>query len=515
MTDTFRIVGLAGRGVVAATAGDAERYEPFLADLVLHADHEIDLAAAARAAAEALSWTHPSLLARAEGVAGAVRDAVDVDAVEVTLHRPEASLGVPVLDVEVSIRRPRRVVAHEGGAVAAAATPSVSATPVEAPAPVSAPVVPSAPAPVAVPTPVPVAPVPLAPVPVVELDADDDTSHPEADALEAEPAAVEPVEDRGDRAEHDAAPDFDSLVSGRGVAQHHVPGTLAGITGGALGAGALAAGATAASAAPASPVPVLAPSGATAGSSDLEPEVGSLREAAAVEPAPADELAPADEPEIEPEIDQADLGTTVRTLPPEIADELAPAPAAEPGPDPEPEPGPASDLVPPTALQAVQSRRPSVDAPLPARLVLSGRGGAAQTELAGTVRALGAAAGIEVTGVSPLARTTTRGGDLHSAVVTVRTTLGPGDLAEAITLASASRSGVEVEILTVGDLVGVHDGVELPLPGVDSSATVLVPWAQLEPQAILPGLGGGPVVVLAETAPDREQVRWLALDWYE
>jgi len=61
----------------------------------------------------------------------------------------------------------------------------------------------------------------------------------------------------------------------------------------------------------------------------------------------------------------------------------------------------------------------------------------------------------------------------------------------------------------------VHDDVELPLPGVAASATVLVPWAHLDPQAILPGLGGGPVVVLAETAPDRESVRWLALDWLE
>jgi dihydroneopterin aldolase/2-amino-4-hydroxy-6-hydroxymethyldihydropteridine diphosphokinase len=30
---------------------------------------------------------------------------------------------------------------------------------------------------------------------------------------------------------------------------------------------------------------------------------------------------------------------------------------------------------------------------------------------------------------------------------------------------------------------------------------------------VLPGLGGGPVDALAATAPDRDGVRWLALDW--
>ena len=38
-------------------------------------------------------------------------------------------------------------------------------------------------------------------------------------------------------------------------------------------------------------------------------------------------------------------------------------------------------------------------------------------------------------------------------------------------------------------------------------------WAQLDPHAVLPGLGGGPVGALAATAPDRDGVRWLALDW--
>ena len=45
-------------------------------------------------------------------------------------------------------------------------------------------------------------------------------------------------------------------------------------------------------------------------------------------------------------------------------------------------------------------------------------------------------------------------------------------------------------------------------------AFVLQPWAQVQPDAVLPGLGGGPVAVLADTAPDRAGIRWMALDWW-
>ena len=98
-------------------------------------------------------------------------------------------------------------------------------------------------------------------------------------------------------------------------------------------------------------------------------------------------------------------------------------------------------------------------------------------------------------------------------MIRVRTTLEPAALALALRDAVERRDGVKAEMLSIEGMLGVFDGIELPLPGVSSRASVLVPWAQLEPSAVLPGLGGGPVVVLAETAPDREDVRWLALDW--
>jgi dihydroneopterin aldolase/2-amino-4-hydroxy-6-hydroxymethyldihydropteridine diphosphokinase len=62
-------------------------------------------------------------------------------------------------------------------------------------------------------------------------------------------------------------------------------------------------------------------------------------------------------------------------------------------------------------------------------------------------------------------------------------------------------------------VLAVTDDLELPHPRAHERAFVLEPWAQVDPQAVLPGLGGGPVAALAATAPDREGIRWLALDW--
>jgi hypothetical protein len=59
----------------------------------------------------------------------------------------------------------------------------------------------------------------------------------------------------------------------------------------------------------------------------------------------------------------------------------------------------------------------------------------------------------------------------------------------------------------------MEDDIEIPHPRANERAFVLVPWAAVQPEAFLPGLGGGSVSDLAENAPDRGGVRWLALDW--
>ena len=69
--------------------------------------------------------------------------------------------------------------------------------------------------------------------------------------------------------------------------------------------------------------------------------------------------------------------------------------------------------------------------------------------------------------------------------------------------------------MTHGSTVGVTDDLELPHPRAHERAFVLVPWAHVDPDAVLPGLGGGPVAALAETSPDRDGIRWMALDWWD
>ncbi|CAM5788699.1 2-amino-4-hydroxy-6-hydroxymethyldihydropteridine diphosphokinase [Cellulomonas persica] len=167
------------------------------------------------------------------------------------------------------------------------------------------------------------------------------------------------------------------------------------------------------------------------------------------------------------------------------------------------------------------------DGPVGAVLALGANLGNAQETLRTAVGDLDRTPGIDVIDVSPLARTAPVGGpeqpDFLNAVVLVRTTLSPRDLLRA-TQAVEQRHGrertehwgprtLDVDIVVYGSVLAVTDDLELPHPRAHERAFVLQPWAQVDPAAVLPGLGGGPVAALAATAPDREGLRWLALDW--
>ncbi|MCC2307377.1 2-amino-4-hydroxy-6-hydroxymethyldihydropteridine diphosphokinase [Cellulomonas chengniuliangii] len=187
-----------------------------------------------------------------------------------------------------------------------------------------------------------------------------------------------------------------------------------------------------------------------------------------------------------------------------------PAPAAGPV---EPEPQDALDVAPAQPVDVV--------------LALGANQGAAQETLRAAVSDLARVPGLELVDVSPLARTAAVGGpeqpDYLNAVVLARTTLAPRALlraTQAIEQAHgrerAERWGprtLDIDLIVVGSTLAVTDDLELPHPRAHERAFVLQPWAQLDPDAVLPGLGGGPVAVLAATAPDREGIRWLALDW--
>lgn len=136
---------------------------------------------------------------------------------------------------------------------------------------------------------------------------------------------------------------------------------------------------------------------------------------------------------------------------------------------------------------------------------------------------------LEVLAVAPLARTAAVGGpeqeDFLNTVVLVRTQLAPRQLLRLTQSVEAAHGRardvrwgprtLDIDLINYDNLVAVTDDLELPHPRAHERAFVLQPWEQIEPDAHLPGLGGGPVDALAATAPDAAGVRWLALDWLE
>ena len=234
----------------------------------------------------------------------------------------------------------------------------------------------------------------------------------------------------------------------------------------------------------------------------LEPDTSDL-------PAdlPADLLAPA--------LPLTPAGPVAPVPPLTPADLVAPAlPLTPPPPPPAPAPVDRMDVAP--------------DGPVEAVVALGSNLGASQDILRDAVAALRAVPGVALRAVAPMARTAPVGGpdqqDYLNTVVVLDTTLSPRallracqDLEQRFGRVRDERWGprtLDVDVITHGATVGVTDDLELPHPRAHERAFVLIPWAHVDPGAVLPGLGGGPVAVLAETAPDRDGIRWMALDWW-
>ncbi|MDD9206629.1 2-amino-4-hydroxy-6-hydroxymethyldihydropteridine diphosphokinase, partial [Georgenia sp. 10Sc9-8] len=194
------------------------------------------------------------------------------------------------------------------------------------------------------------------------------------------------------------------------------------------------------------------------------------------------------------------------------------------GPPTEVDVGPTEVDVGPTEVDA----RP--DGPVDVVLALGANLGEALATMRSAVADLRAVDGLEVTGVSPLARTAPvlAAGqppqpDYLNAVVRGRTTLPPREVlaaAHRIEDAHGRRRAerwaprtLDVDVIAVGDVRSEDPELTLPHPRAHERAFVLLPWARLAPDAVLPGRG--PVAELAERAADRATVRRLTTDWLD
>ncbi|MEU2200922.1 2-amino-4-hydroxy-6-hydroxymethyldihydropteridine diphosphokinase [Isoptericola sp. NPDC019482] len=235
-----------------------------------------------------------------------------------------------------------------------------------------------------------------------------------------------------------------------------------------------------------------------------------------VDATPADEPAEAAVPVAAavpvPPLEPAEVHAPVPPAPVEAAP-VEPAEAAAPAEAPAPPPADPLDATPAEPVDAV--------------LALGANLGDAQVTLRQAVTDVDRLPGVQVMEVSPLARTAAVGGpeqpDYLNAVLVVRTTLSPRDLLRSTQQVESQHGRVreerwgprtlDVDIVQYGSLVATAPDLELPHPRAKERAFVLVPWAEVAPDALLGGPGGGPVGQLAVTAPDRAGIRWLALDW--
>lgn len=553
--DRIRLTGLSATGHHGVFEHEKAEGQLFRADVVLHLDtraaasgddldQTVSYAGVAEDVVAVLAGSPADLVETvAERIAATILTHDEVVAVDVAVHKPQAPITVPFEDVEVVIRRDRVV-------VPVVAPLSRRSEQLVAPIPVGS----VAPALIHGVGDAPVAEerVEIAPAP----DVMPPSIPPGATALPVEPPSPEP--------EHQVAggaPDLDDerdatreapAVPAPPAPAHEVP--------------------TAAAPAPEAPAPAPEPVPApyealleaSAPPAPAEPSAEGGPGAVPV-PTPAE---PADPPASEQQGQVPAAGPVAEHEPepvhaqaPTVPAEPLPAPFAEPTYEPTYEG--QGDAAPeaPVAAAAVAAAAPDAGAPVapseePAApvaaeeeiaappvehdrmddvpagfvevvLALGANLGDAQQTLRDAITDLDRISGLEITEVSPLARTAAVGGpdqpDFLNTVLLARTRLSARDLLHACQAVEQAHGRVrderwgprtlDVDLIVYGTLTAVADDLELPHPRAHERAFVLEPWSQIDPDAVLPGLGGGPVAALAATAPDRGGIRWLALDW--
>ncbi|VEG27926.1 2-amino-4-hydroxy-6-hydroxymethyldihydropteridine diphosphokinase [Actinomyces howellii] len=189
-------------------------------------------------------------------------------------------------------------------------------------------------------------------------------------------------------------------------------------------------------------------------------------------------------------------------------------------------PAPAPVPEPPAPVDPAIQRPAS---PVEVVIALGGNVGGVVAALRGAVGTLRETQGLTVTSVAPLARTAAaiddgvpEQPDFLNTVVLATTTLSPREVLAVCQGLEADagrvRTGPQGPRTLDADLI-TYEGVTLdtpelvlPHPRAAQRAFVLVPWAEADPFA---EIGSQSVSALAEEAPDRDGVRWLALDWMD
>jgi dihydroneopterin aldolase/2-amino-4-hydroxy-6-hydroxymethyldihydropteridine diphosphokinase len=152
-------------------------------------------------------------------------------------------------------------------------------------------------------------------------------------------------------------------------------------------------------------------------------------------------------------------------------------------------------------------------------LALGANLGDAVTTLAQAVSALRRVPGLEVTDVSPVYRTAPVGGpeqpDYLNLVVQGTTTLTPAQLLDATSAIEldAGRTRevhwgprtLDIDLVVVGDHLLDTERLTLPHPRAHERAFVLLPWLDIDPEAVLPGYGR--VATLVSVVADQRAER--------
>ena len=164
--------------------------------------------------------------------------------------------------------------------------------------------------------------------------------------------------------------------------------------------------------------------------------------------------------------------------------------------------------------------------PVRAWIALGGNLGPVSATLAAAVRALDRISGVHVVGTSALVKSAPVGGppqpDYLNAVVSIETALAPRELLAACQgievvhgrerLEENGPRTLDIDLVAFADVVGESLDLVLPHPRAHERAFVLVPLADVDPEAVLPGPNGGPVSDLLAHV-DVESVSVVAKPW--